>query len=590
MMMFISMFALGLLTPTALGGQQGAQAGIPEGWAGFPVAYIGTHIHPTEHDGVRIDALPKGTKPGRVCMKDRSPVSGRVRIKGEWKRNGLIADAGWKGAAITLKFFDQNNKFVKPEFRGQYLVKAGNGTTGWESFTKGFIVPSGAKSAKLCTEIRGSFKGSAEFANIEITGTAAKAKGNGNNVIFIVMDTLRADVLGAYGSRSKLTPHLDAFARNSLVVDRAWTQYTWTTPSFVSYMTSQYARTHGWTYYMGEGSELFHLEDSVPTLAEVLAKQGYITTGVSVNGRVDAKVSMDRGFEKWTGPSPDSMAVKRVLEDMDLWATDGAPNFLYAHFMSTHTPLSPSVEGQKVAGVSVSVPKGGILYYKDSVNREPTEAKHQAMFRQAYMATVFDADRVIHSVIQGLEDRGLMDDTMVVVFSDHGELLGEHGLNGHGPHVYEQLTWIPLIVRASWMSKGRLKDRVAGLIDLAPSVLHALDLEHETPAGWQGESLYKAPTREITVSERGTQMAFIQDGQYKTIEDGGRGMGFDVLADPAEGFDLSLDHKNIVPLHAAAVQWRLDYPQGTNDGPLLMLTTQEKSDEMEKLKALGYVE
>ena len=98
MMMFISMFTLAFFAPSAHGGEPGAQAGIPPGWAAFPVAYVGTHIHPTEHHGVRIDALPKGTKPGRVCMKDRTPVSGRVRIKGKWKRNGLIADAGWKGA------------------------------------------------------------------------------------------------------------------------------------------------------------------------------------------------------------------------------------------------------------------------------------------------------------------------------------------------------------------------------------------------------------------------------------------------------------------------------------------------------------
>ena len=90
-------------------------------------------------------------------------------------------------------------------------------------------------------------------------------------------------------------------------------------------MTSQDARTHGWVHPWGDGTHLFHLGTGVLTLAEVLASQGYITTGISVNGRVDARISMDRGFEKWTGPSPDSVAVERVLEDLDLWRTDGAP-------------------------------------------------------------------------------------------------------------------------------------------------------------------------------------------------------------------------------------------------------------------------
>ena len=572
--------------------QPAEDAFIPSGWAAFPQAYIGKHIRAAEGGGYVLEARPKGDKQARVCMKAKAPVAGRARVKGRWKRDGLVADAAWKGAHIELKFFDGDNKLVKGDYSGQYSVQAGHGTADWETFSKTFIVPSAAKTAKICTQIRGAFEGSAGFADLVLTDTTATANGNGKNVLMIVMDTLRADVVGAYGSEAGLTPRLDAFARKALVVDRAWTQYTWTTPSYVSYMTSQYARTHGWTYHMGEGEELYHLDDDAPTLAEVLRDEGYITTGITVNGRVDHKVSMDRGFESWSGPSVDAKALLRVEQDLDLWATDGAPNFLYVHLMTTHTPLRPSPEAQSVANVSVAVPAEGVLYFKDAATPMPTEAAHQAMFRDAYMATVYDADRVIDAVIEGLERRGLGDQTAVVVFSDHGELLGEHGLNGHGPHVYEQLTWVPLMVRAPWMKKGRLDDRVAGLMDLPPTVLHALDLESSIPPMWQGGSLYRPPSRAITVSERVSLMAFTQDGQHKTIELNGGKLegGFDVFADPNEESNLGPDHATIKALHEAALQWRTDTPKGSNDGPPLIMSTKEKNAQLEQLKALGYID
>lgn len=570
-----------------------SDAFIPNGWAAFPQAYIGKQIRSSGDGGYVIDAVAKSEKQPRVCMKARQPVEGRVRVKGRWKRDGLVADAAWKGAHIELKFFNAENKLIKGKYSGQYSVRAGHGTVGWEAFSKAYAVPPGAKTAKVCTQIRGAFEGSAAFADLQLTDTASQPKGNGKNVLLIVMDTMRADVAGVYGNRAGLTPRLDAFAKKALVVERAWTQYTWTTPSYVSYMTSQYARTHGWTYHMGGGEELYHLDNDAPTLAEVLLDQGYVTAGVTVNGRVDHKVSMDRGFESWNGPAQDKKALLRVNEDLDLWKQDGAPNFLYVHLMTTHTPLRPSAEGQKVAKVSVKVPDEGVLYFKDSSNPMPTEAQHQAMFRDAYMASVYDADKVIDTVIKSLESRGLGgDQTLVAVFSDHGELLGEHGLNGHGPHVYEQLTWIPFIVRAPWMKTGRLNDRVAGLIDMAPTVLDALDLSDAIPEVWQGSSLFKPPTRSITVSERVSLMAFSQDGKHKTIElNGGKIEGaYDIVADPNEENDLGAAHSSIAPLHEAAMRWRTDTPKGTNDGRPLLMSTKEKNAELEKLKALGYIE
>ncbi len=586
-------FLLGLqLAPVAVA-QATANAFIPDGWAAYPAAYIGNEIQAADGGGFRLRAQPKSEKQPRVCMKSKEPVSGRARVTGRWMRDGLVADAAWKGAHIELKFFDANNKLIKGQYSGQYSVKAGHGSSDWESFSKAFIVPDGAKRAKICTEIRGAYVGAAAFADLRLTGTEATASGNGKNVLLIVMDTMRADVAGVYGHKGGLTPRLDAFAKDALTVDRAWTQYTWTTPSYVSYMTSQYARTHGWTYYMGEGEELYHLDNDAPTLAEVLLKEGYITTGVTVNGRVDHKVSMDRGFESWYGPSVDRKALKRAEEDLDLWSSDGAPNFLYVHLMTTHTPLRPTAEAQKVAGVSVQVPSEGVLYFKDAAKPMASESAHQSMFRDAYMASVYDADKIIDRVIQGLDQRGLGgDQTLVAVFSDHGELLGEHGLNGHGPHVYEQLTWVPLIVRAPWMKKGRLDDRVAGLMDLAPTVLHALDLESAIPNVWQGSSLYNPPTRSITVSERVSLMAFSQDGRHKTIELNGGKIegGYDIVADPNENVDLGKNHPAIEALHQAAMQWRQETPKGSNDGRPLNLSSKEKDAELEKLKALGYVE
>ena len=90
------------------------------------------------------------------------------------------------------------------------------------------------------------------LSSIALAAAPAQASLPRGNVLILVVDTLRADAMGTYGEKSPTTPRLDTFAKEAVVFDRAWTQYTWTLPSFISYTTSRFVRSHGWDYEIGQ--------------------------------------------------------------------------------------------------------------------------------------------------------------------------------------------------------------------------------------------------------------------------------------------------------------------------------------------------
>ena len=386
---------------------------------------------------------------------------------------------------------------------------------------------------------------------------------------------------------------MDRFAAQSHFVKNAWTQYTCTTPSFVSYMLSQYARTHGYTYSMDNSSDRVEtLAKGTPTLAQGLQEDGYITAGISANGRIRPALEITRGFESWDGPGTDDKVVEMALADMATWGKDGAPNFLYTHLMSTHVALTPSAKAQAVAGVKVKVPEGGIHYWSHSKDRMPTEAEHNKMFRDAYLASTYDADTYFQQILDGLEATGEADNTMVAFFSDHGELLGEHDLMGHGNYVWEQLNAVPMMVRTPGAGKGVIDDLVGQLIDIAPTVLDYLGRKSATPAAWQGESLLGPSTRKVGASERADLAAFTVDARFKTIEgsDGGLQGAYDLNSDPTEAKPLDGSRPEVAAITKASTAWRTAIPAGANVGEKLQVSEEEVDEELEQMRALGYIE
>ncbi len=413
------------------------------------------------------------------------------------------------------------------------------------------------------------------------------------NVLVLVVDTLRADAMGLYGEKSPTTPRMDAFAKDAVVFDRAWTQYTWTLPSFISYTTSRFVRTHGWDYDIGQ-FDLYKMVDiSVPTLAEVLRANGYATHGRFANGHLNDSLGFGKGFDKWVRGS-DEAVLSGAIEQIQGWAKDGKPNFLYVHVMQCHTPWRPSAAAQKALGTPLTVPEKGFDaadWPKLSKEARPARAVE---LRTHYEAALHDADAGMGRVLDALNASGEAKNTMVIFHSDHGEQLGDHSFAGHNRSVFEELAHVPLLVKVPGSKPARVSDRVGRLMDIPPSVLDVVGLAAKAPARWEGTSWYRQVQPPLAVVERTTDIAFSLDGRTKLVQDRAKATflyGFDLLTDPGEKARIKDPTvPGLASLETAAKAWWAKTPKGTNIGEKPKVSAEEESEVRELLKELGYEE
>lgn len=311
-------------------------------------------------------------------------------------------------------------------------------------------------------------------------GAAAKRP----NVVWISLDTLRADHLGTYGYTRPTSPHLDAFAARGLRFDWAISQAPWTRPSHRSMLTGVYPASRGGL-------------DS-PMIGEVLYRAGYQTFAVTGGGQVDSTLGFDRGFEiyrvdDWIHqPS-------RILD----WIRSRSerPYFLFLHCYETHEPYTHTrfAEG---------LPSGRLAgeFSKEIWNRLRKRFSEEEM---RYAEALYDGDIAytdarIGEFFAGFENVGELAESIVIVTSDHGEQFWEHGSWGHGQNLHDHQIHVPLLVflpesvkadlarksRAKGQGKpvtqGAIEDQVE-LIDLYPTLLELLGVEMDGPVN--GRSL-----------------------------------------------------------------------------------------------------
>ncbi|HEY8429840.1 MAG TPA: sulfatase-like hydrolase/transferase, partial [Sandaracinaceae bacterium] len=278
---------------------------------------------------------------------------------------------------------------------------------------------------------------------------------NAPNVLFIVVDTLRADHLPAYGYERGRTPNLDRFARDAVQYQWAFANSSWTRPSFASILTGRYASSHG---VMGKPDAL---PDEVVTLPEVLQENGYETAGFVTNFNVAPYFNFQQGFDEYVYLEPefvlgaDDAAAKLLLvqtlrqaiervrsvrgtvepgtayQDAEtvnrrlfawLERERRGPFFLFVGYMDPHDPYFPH-------------PYDGTGYARAAHQRpDPSEAPR---LRELYDGEISYWDEHFGRLMDELRRRGLYDDMMIVVTSDHGEEFAEHGGFWHGTTLYD---------------------------------------------------------------------------------------------------------------------------------------------------------
>ena len=377
------------------------------------------------------------------------------------------------------------------------------------------------------------------------------------NALLIVIDTARADVVAEVD-----TPNLEALAARGTSVQRAWSSGTWTVPSVVSLFTGMSVREHGWDLPAARIGKYPKLPDA-PTLATVLQAAGFGTAALYANPYLSESLGFDRGFDSFTRLHDNAMA-SRFSPIVMSWS-DGRRHFAYAHLLGPHSPLKPGAESRKKFGVEDRWVTG--TGFDVGAAKRNTEPGVREAYGRAYRAVIEDTDRIVGDLVSALGP--YRDDTLVVVTSDHGELLGEHGICEHGSWVWEELTHVPLIV-----DRPIDLPQALSISSIPAIVTEALGVEHKWPTP-------SHPSAPALVSQREGKLA-ISDGTHKTIWIDGTAQSFDLSADPHEEKPLPAD-PGIDALRSA---WEARTPAGNTSMDMVTLSP----DTRNALRALGYAE
>jgi arylsulfatase A-like enzyme len=416
------------------------------------------------------------------------------------------------------------------------------------------------------------------------------------NLLLITMDTTRADHLGCYGYPKPTTPHLDAMTAESTVYTRAVSPGTWTLPSHASLFTAKCPTSHG-ARYDPEGSLV--LASAIPdrpglsayrvrgvaptesTLAAVLGRAGYRTGGVAGGPWLKKVFGLGTGFEWWDDDDIGSVN-GRIAADLNARAlpwleTATEPFLLFLNYFDAHAPFLPPPAFAEPF-LTAPVPPGA----------RPTPEQMLAL----YDGEIRYADHHFGDVIATLKRRNLYDRTWIIVTADHGELFGEHGLNGHGNAPYQEVIHVPFVSKPPLGDGGlgERSDRIQ-LTDVMPLVLERLGLPR--PEGIQGGVPPKL-ARPL-MAESYTLAAIYPGGDWLTIFDGdwklmwnsrGRSELYDLATDPHEQTNVIAANAE----RAARMQRTMDgylaaLPR--SQGPAPAQTIDEATRDA--LKSLGYI-
>ena len=323
------------------------------------------------------------------------------------------------------------------------------------------------------------------------------------NLLFISIDTLRADALGSYGNERGASPELDAFARRSVLFERAWSHSPKTAPSHMTMLTGLPPRAHGVGNLNTSGAST--LGEEAHTLAEILRGRGFRTGAVTSGGNVKAALGFDRGFELYVDRG---RPLDKNLPLAERWLGEVGEDerwFLFFHTYEVHDPYFPKaadleqfadpnyagrILGDRVrltqriaAGDDLAPNASGHdhlvkNFWRRADLEDPADLQH---LHDLYLAGLLGADRQLGAFLRRLEQRGQLENTLVVITSDHGEEFGEHGRPLHD-QLWREVLHVPLLVRLpDERAAGTRIEADVRHMDLLPSLLELLDVPH--PSG-----------------------------------------------------------------------------------------------------------
>jgi arylsulfatase A-like enzyme len=364
-------------------------------------------------------------------------------------------------------------------------------------------------------------------------------------IVLVTIDTLRADHVGAYGGPVP-TPAIDALAGDGVLLLEACTPVPSTGPAHVSLFTGLYP----WRHRVLDNAVPVPAE--LPRLATWMQAAGFSTAAFVSSYIVHERFGFDQGFQvysftptegyTWRGRRRDRFWTRGrlVVDAASDWiaAHAGERFFVWVHLFDPHAPYAPP------AGFRVSQEEPVSLEAKRLPPGVRDHRQLTALIR-AYRGEVRYADAQVGRLLERLRAVDLLEGTAVVVSSDHGEGLGDHGLLEHGANVHDELVRVPLVVRAPGLPRGRRLRGSAQLEDLAPTLLSIAgvavpaDLDGHDLRPWLAGQVERSPRAAVLGRRkqyrREPDLFFLRDWPRKWIgRSGGRGLEFRLDRDPLE--------------------------------------------------------
>jgi arylsulfatase A-like enzyme len=492
---------------------------------------------------------------------------------------------------------------------------------------------------------------------------SAAPRSGSPNIVLIVFDALRADRLGCYGYPRPTSPHIDAFARDAVVFTKAISPAAWTVPSHASMFTGLYPSQHGARF----GLDRLWLNDRFVTLAEALRNRGYQTLALSNNPIVSPATNLTRGFDRVANPSDLGYSnrvfllalYRRILARIDPlagvlgpWFAHDAggrattelarrwlghrdrsrPVFLFVNVMETHDPFEPGLAYRR-AFVAPGDLKHSYTIDQNSEHprwmyclaRKPVYTERDlSIMSDLYDGRVRESDDRFADLVRVVDAELNLDETVVVLLSDHGENLGDHGMLGHQFSVLNSIIHAPLIIRWPGVLRPRRVDRLVQTFDIFPTILEGLGIKVSQAAPMYARSLGyallppaqdpsryafceylhwpDAPLRDVGTEvpdfdPRPWQNAFraVFDERFKFVARYNGGsvyrVLFDLLDDPRETRDLAVvEPKNLGRLEAQVTAWPHPFTRLDPNHSLGPKDPWIDAEQRDRLRRLGYIQ
>ncbi|MCB9795223.1 MAG: sulfatase [Alphaproteobacteria bacterium] len=470
------------------------------------------------------------------------------------------------------------------------------------------------------------------------------------DVLFIVMDTVRAMNTSAYGYERETTPNLDRLAAEGVIFEDAYAPATWSLPAHAAIFTGMYPsknNAHAETRYLPEGG------GTLPTLAEHLALAGWDTYAFSANPHISDAFGLTRGFmyndKAWqSGQSarsfsfiyrivdvlglasdPDkggAQVVQNITEWMEGRDPNGRPALVFVNFLEAHFPFHQMPDEYLYAYQNRDIAELreiGQVSFGVQFGRQLSEAELERIRQpivDMYDGGVLYTDHLVGEVVDLWRKRGLLDNTVVIVLGDHGEVLGEHGAFGHVTPVVEEDLRVPFVIRypARIPAGSRVKQGVTtvGLFDTVTDLLgipgspvvQVLSLLPGIDNVIVGKPLLAERFEEEMLASRfapgtanGTgpevnphgRFRVFRHGDYKLVQhDVDGSFLFNLAEDPGELRDLAQAEPEVLDdMSKRLERWRIELNLPTLDAEVDLSAGGEMDlDTCLSLQALGYID